>query len=595
MKLLFTLFLLGLTCLRGLAQTGIEVPELAPVDETVRQFMQRWNVLGASVALTKDGRLVYDRAFGYADAARTVPLQPYQLLRVASVSKTVTALAILKLVEEGQLSLTHKVFGPEGYLSGPAYSRELHDPRLLDITVQHLLEHSAGWDRRVGCDNHDGCDPIDFPTHVAAVMHVPNPVGDSTLIRYLLRQGLNYAPGTRYAYSNIGYLVLGKVLEAVTQQPYEAWVRAHVLQPSGVLEAHLGRNRPADRLERESSYLSRYRMTSCYDPGQQVPAAYGGYQLEAMSAHGGWLFSARDLARLALAADGFGSRPDLLAPATLNAMTQPSAAAAGYGQGWMLDGANNWYHTGQLDGTASLLMRTARGYTWAILLNTANGSAQFWRELQALGWDWLAAATSWPAHDLFAPDQNAAGLRADSAAGAAPAQLSWTNGSGTHRLLLLKAGSSSTAFPLDGTAYPPASRLADGTIVIANGVASTTPLPALDPQRSYYARVVEYRQDAATGGRPVYTLDANPRLVLPPAAGQSPPLALRPKLVPRRLRAAAIAAGKRYPLAATEKNLTQPEDTLPAPAASAQPLPPGPYLLRIRRALRASVLHLVRL
>ncbi len=586
LKILFTL-LLGLLCLNSKAQTGIAVPELAHCDEAVRQFVQRWNVLGASVALTKDGRLVYDRAFGYADVARTVPLQPYHLLRVASVSKSVTALAIMKLVEEGRLSLSHPVFGPGGYLNGPAYTREIKDPRLCGITVQHLLEHTAGWDRSIGCDGGGG-DPVEFPTHVAAVMGVANPVGDSTLIRYLLRQGLNYAPGTRFAYCNIGYLVLGKVLEAVTHQPYEAWVRRHVLQPSGVLEAHLGHNLPAARLERESDYQSRYQMPSCYNTGQQVPAAYGGYQIEAMNAHGGWVFSARDLVRLALAADGFASRPDLLSAATLRSMTQPSAAMAGYAKGWMVDG-NGWWHTGQLDGTASLVVRTADGYTWAILLNTDNASAQFWRELQALGRSWVAGATSWPAHDLFGPARNAAGLHA-SARGPHPIRLKWANGSGTRRLVLLKADSPGTAFPLDGTAYPVATALADGTVVAANGTAGTVRLPPLDPRRAYYARVVEYRQDATTGNQPVYVLEGNPVLMLPPAA-LVPQLALYPNPTLDELRVGGTRSLP-YQAAARHGALVQEGTRAPARGSAGWQPARGPYFLRIRRASWKSVLAL---
>ncbi|RZK19294.1 MAG: class A beta-lactamase-related serine hydrolase, partial [Hymenobacter sp.] len=352
MKLLFT-FLLGLLGLRSLAQTGVAVPALAHCDATVQQFMQRWQVLGASVALAKEGKLVYARAFGYADVARTTPLQPHHLLRVASLSKSVTALAIMKLVEEGKISLAHPVFGPEGYLGAATYTHEIRDARLYRITVQQLLEHTAGWDRSIGCDGQGSCDPVEFPTHVAAAMGVANPVGDSTLIRYMLRQGLNFEPGTRFAYSNTGYLVLGKVLEAVTHQPYETWVRQHVLQPSGVLEAHLGHNLPTARRERESDYQSAYRLPSCYDPAQQVPAADGGYQLEAMNAHGGWLFSARDLVRLLLATDGFASRPDLLSAATLRSMTQPSAMNTYYAKGWMVNGGT-WWHTGCLDGTACL-------------------------------------------------------------------------------------------------------------------------------------------------------------------------------------------------------------------------------------------------
>lgn len=564
MKFLFTL-LLALLSLQSTAQTGIAEPELAHCDASMQQFMSRWNVLGASVAIAKDGKLVYERAFGYADVARTVPMQPYNLLRVASISKTVTALAIMKLVEDGQLSLTHQVFGPDGYLNSRAYSKEIRDPRLRSITVQHLLEHSAGWDRAIGCDGYEGCDPIDFPTHVAKVMHAPNPVGDSTIIRYMLRQGLNFAPGTRFAYCNVGYLILGKVLEAVTRQPYEAWVRQHVLEPSGVLEAHLGHNLPAAHLERESGYLSRYRMRSCYNTGRQVPAAYGGFNLEAMSAHGGWLFSARDLVRLALAADGFDSRPDLLSAATMQRMTQPSAATARYAKGWMLDGST-WWHTGHLDGTASLLERTADGYTWAILLNTANGSASFWEDLKSMGWSWVAGARTWPSQDLFASAQNATHLQA-TAPDATHTRLAWTNGSGTHRLVLLRADAPSTTFPLDGTSYPISSMLPDGTIIAANTADSTAELAHLNPQRTYYARIIEYRQDVTTGNQPVYTLDGNPSEVLPPVV-LAPQLALHPN-------------GHGVP----DDGLVL--DQLPTAHRS--------YFLRVRRAWRKGIAHFVKL
>jgi CubicO group peptidase (beta-lactamase class C family) len=577
-----------LQCLTSAAQSGIAVPELAHCDESIQRFMRRWNLLGASVALSKDGKLVYDRAFGYANVARTVPLQPYHLLRVASISKPVTALAIMKLVEDGQLELAHKVFGPDGYLNSPAYTREMRDPRLYNITVQHLLEHTAGWDRSVGCDGYEGCDPINFPAHVAQVMHAANPVGDSTLIRYMLRQGLNFAPGARFAYSNVGYLVLGKVLEAVTHRRYEGWVREHLLLPSGIAEAHLGRNLPTARLERESNYLSRYRMRSCYNGSRQVPAAYGGFQLEAMNAHGGWLFSARDLVRLLVAADGFPSRPDVVSVATLRTMTTPSAATRWYAKGWMVDG-NTWWHTGELDGSASLVARTESGYTWAILLNTCNGSPQFWRELQALGWGWLAGTKTWPSHDLFAPERNATRLQA-TAPDAAHTRLAWTNGTGTARLLLLRSDAPSTAFPVEGTTYPVASTLADGTLVVANGPDSTALLSRLNPQRTYYARVVEYRQDSTTGHRPVYTLDGNAVRVLPP------------KVLAQSLFAF-------YHFSQRARGLGPPDNpslsVVPAPAKPAQgplleavadaQLPSGSYLRRFRRAWRTNVARLIRL
>jgi len=494
--------------------------------------MQRWQVLGASVALAKDGKLVYERAFGYANVDRTITLQPYHLLRVASLSKSVTALAIMKLVQAGQLSLSHPVFGPEGYLTAPAYTREIRDPRLYHVTVQQLLEHTAGWDRRLGCDGYSSSDPVEFPTHVAAVMGVANPVGDSTLIRFMLRRGLDFEPGTQFAYSNVGYLVLGKVLEAVTHQRYETWVREQVLQPSGVREAHLGHNLPGARLARESNYQSRYQMPSCYDPTQQVPAADGGYQVEAMNAHGGWLFSARDLVRLLLALDGLGARPALLSASALRTMVQPSVVNAGYAKGWMVTG-NNWWHTGNLDGTASEMVHTANGYTWAILLNTSNSSPLFWRELDALGWQWIAGARRWPAHDLAGPTQAADQVQVE-ARPMGRAQVTWTAGTGTHRLVLLKADCPPTAVPLDGTTYPVASVLADGTLVAAVEQGTKAWLPALDSHRTYYAQVIEFRQDTTTGNHPVYALEDSPVVVLGPGRGAQQGAALARSLPPAR-------------------------------------------------------------
>jgi CubicO group peptidase (beta-lactamase class C family) len=517
LKKIFTLLFVLFT-LKAAAQTGVSVPELASCDTTVQRFVKRWNVLGASVAITRNGKLMYERAFGYADLARTTPLRPFHLLRVASVSKSVTGLAIMKLVEQGKISLSHKVFGPAGYLNSPYYSGAVTDERLYDITVQQLLEHTAGWDRTIGCDGFGGCDPIDFPLYVTEAMKASNPVADSTLVRFMLAKGLNYAPGTHYAYSNIGYLVLGKLVEVVAHQSYEKWVREQLLLPSGVLEAHLGHNKLSDRQERESEYQSTGRMLSCYGTGQKVPRAYGGFNLEAMSAHGGWLFSARDLVRLMLAADGFATRPDVLAPATISAMAQPSAVNPGYAKGWQV-GPNAWWHTGYLDGSASYLVRTNGGYTWAILLNSSSPDPQFWKDLDRLGWTCVRGVASWPEHDLFTPEQNATGLTTTSLDSTSE-QLQWHSGNGTRRLVLLKADSPVDAFPADGIHYlanatfGQGTDLGDGTFVVANTDTNAVLLKGLDPQRTYYVRVVEYAQNAATNGKPMYTVEGNPTLAL---------------------------------------------------------------------------------
>jgi CubicO group peptidase (beta-lactamase class C family) len=506
--------LLGLLAFPALAQTGASTPQLAHCDAAIEQFMKRWKIPGASVAISRQGKLVYSRAFGYADLARTVPMRPSHLMRVASVSKPVTATAIMKLVEQGRIELSHKAFGPAGYLQSAYYTSAITDERVYDITVQQLLEHSAGWNRNNGTDGYDGSDPIDFPLHVADALSMPNPVGDSTMVRFLLTKGLDFKPGARYAYSNVGYLVLGKILEHVTGQPYEAWVRQNILEPAGIHEAHLGHNLLADKEEREAEYFSKDHRASCYGTGKDVSAPYGSWNLEAMNAHGGWLFSARDLVRFLLATDGNAAQPDVLAPATLEQMMEPSENNRHYAKGWMVSKKVNW-HTGSLDGTASCVAQTADGYTWAILLNSRANPNRFWNDLEKLGWECVEGATTWPTQDFFPPSQNAANLR-----GPAPqpttAALRWTNGNGSRRLVVVREGSPVESFPQDGTSYAADSAFGHGSVlgkatyVVAAGADSSVTLHNLTPNKTYYARVVEYLQNDTTGQQAMYALDGNP-------------------------------------------------------------------------------------
>lgn len=589
-----------LMALPGQAQTGVAAPPLVPCDAVVKAFMDRWDIPGASVAISKDGRLVYERGFGYANLARTEPMQPAHLLRVASISKPVTAIAIMKLAEEGRLTLNHRVFGPGGYLPGAYYNEVVRDPRIYDITVRQLLEHTAGWNRNAAVDDQPSSDPIDFPLYVARAMQTSNPVADSTLVRFVLSRGLNFAPGSRFAYSNMGYLILGKLIEQLTGQSYGSWVEQHILAPAGVREAHLGRNLLADKQEREAEYFSKSTRESCYGTGQKVPMPYGAWNLEAMHAHGGWLFSARDLVRLTLAVDGRPSRPDVLTAATIDTMVTSDEPNRRYAKGWLVNkDRSTWWHTGSLDGTASCVVRTASGYCWAILLNGRALPNRFWHDLEELGWDCLRAADGqWPAYDLFAPEQNASRLQVQ-LLGPTAARLRWHNGNGTARLLVLQPQTPLTSLPQDGTNYVADASFGHGATlgqgaVVAAGPDSAVTVRDLEPGRTYYARVVEYRQDATSGEQPVYALDGNPVLAFRTPA--LPPVVARRSKQPRHTastrrkhtsKSASIARSarsaptpKRPTAPAAAPVSTSPTATSAAPSYLARLLAAGRELLR---------------
>jgi CubicO group peptidase (beta-lactamase class C family) len=526
------------------AATGPAVPEMVGCDALVTDFIERWNLPGLSMALAKDGRLVYMRGFGTVDLDGTEATQPYHMYRLASVSKPITAIAVMKMIEEGRLSLDDRVFGPGGLLEGhpdeQLRSAPIVDGRLEDATVRDLLEHAVGWDRSIDCFPIPtipyggwvrGCDPISAPLHVAWATDRPNPAPEEAMIEFLMSKPSAFAPGTDYAYSNIGYTVLGEILEIVSGQEYESHLKSEILSPLGICDMHVGRNLLEDKFEREAEYVTTGTSLSCYGTGDEVPVQYGGFNLEAMGAHGGWIASARELTRLLVAVDGFDTKPDILAPATIATMTEPSASAEFYAKGWAVNAADNWWHTGGLPGTATCWARTSGGYTWAVLINRRQGG-DFYRELDALPWECIAATVEWPEHDLMAmPSLSASELRFSDPAGDS-VQVSWTPGDGDARLLVVSEGAPLSEWPLDGVSYSANARhgagdpLGNGHVVHA-GVGDTIEVTGLTPGVDYHFRLFEFTQGEVTGGHALYRLCGSPEASMDPGC--------RPAGVVRRL------------------------------------------------------------
>jgi N-acyl-D-amino-acid deacylase len=382
--------------------SGTAVPGMASVDTVISTLMRKWAIPGGAVGIVKDGRLVYSRGFGYADAVARTEVAPDALFRIASLSKPVTAAAVLKLVEQGRLSLDAPAFALLPDITPLPGSTV--DPRLASITVRHLLEHSGGWDRDATFD------PMFRTTQAAQATNTPAPATASAVIRYMLGRPLDFTPGTRYAYSNFGYAVLGRIVERVSGTSYEQFVQQAVLAPAGARRMRLGRSLEADRAPGEVRYYDRSTLTSVYPGGGTVPAPYGGFSLEVMDAHGGWLASTVDLLRFATAVDGLPTRPDVLSAASIGLMTARPAAPlwAGspvhYGLGWLVRPAEgNWWHDGSLPGTTAFLVRTGTGLAWVALFNARDmvPNTTFAAELDGAMWEAVRGVTAWPTHDLF--------------------------------------------------------------------------------------------------------------------------------------------------------------------------------------------------
>ncbi|MBK0402997.1 beta-lactamase family protein [Adhaeribacter sp. BT258] len=372
-------------------------PELLVIDQKVLEFMARWNIPGATVALAKDDKLLYARGFGKADEDQL--MQADHLFRIASLSKPITAMAIMKLNQDNGLDLEQKVFGPEGILNSELYA-DLRDPRMQEITIKHLLEHTAGWDRHISPEG----DPMFNPVKIAEAMQVPAPADAVSVIRYVLQQPLDFAPGSRVAYSNIGYNILGRVIEQITELPYETYVQQAILQPLGITGMVLGRNLYENKSEREVKYfdLKARQVKTVSGENKKVPFPYGGFNLEAMDAHGGWIASAPDLIKLLMGLDPTGENA-LLSRETIARMTTPSNPDYGYAKGWFVNKKGNWWHSGALIGSSTLMAHLQDGMKWVLLMNARPEHPDFYKELDRLMWNATADVETWPEINLLEP------------------------------------------------------------------------------------------------------------------------------------------------------------------------------------------------
>ena len=337
------------------------------------EFLRTNQVPGAALAVTHKGKLVYTRGFGFADHAKTKKVTPTSLFRIASISKPITSVAIFTLVDQGKIKLEDKLLD----VLFPKQKHEYLDVRMKEITIRHLLQHRAGWDRQRSFD------PMFALAKIAAEQQVAMPPSKLDIRNFMFKRSLDFDPGSETAYSNFGYMLLGVVIETVSGKTYEEYVQYAVLAPLGISSMTLGRSTPPNRPLNEVEYFDAARKSVAVvgeNIGSSVPTPDGGFYIEAMDAHGGWIASAEDLARFASAVDLKGKK--ILSTASTAAMVRrpqgPKAQSMSpvyYGCGWSVrvvngEGAKNIWHTGALPGTSTLLVSRHDDYTWAVLFNT---------------------------------------------------------------------------------------------------------------------------------------------------------------------------------------------------------------------------------
>lgn len=339
----------------------------------ITEFMEDNDTPGISIAIMKDGRLIFAKGYGKSDhvtGQRAAPLDRY---RIASISKPITAAAILQVIEDTDLQLDDFVFGVGDTALGVQYGNGRYSDWEKQITVRQMLNHTSGWTR-------------DNPLWNNAYGQDHDAIMDWSLDS----NSPSWEPGSSYDYNNLNYHALARVIEKYTGQGYEEYCRNNFLAHCGISTMELGKQSLEDRKEREVRYYDSSR-----DP-------YTDIDPERMDANGGWIATAVDLLLFLRRIDDRPFPSDLLSADSLNAMRTGSEPKANWGLGWTWSGTRSWEgHNGCMTGTSSFLVNRDDGISYAVLANKRTSCSWSLKGTIDGIIDELKDKDQWPSYDLF--------------------------------------------------------------------------------------------------------------------------------------------------------------------------------------------------
>ena len=385
---------------RRISNADSDLESTKKMERIITNFMREWNLKGASVAVTRNGRLVYAKGFGWADEEAGEKMDAGHIMRMASVSKLITAAGIMKLCEEGRIKLSDKVFGPKGILSDSIYA-DIRDKRFLDITVEHLLRHDGGFTLKYG-------DPMFCSLDIARKMDAKAPADKQTMIRFVLSRELGNAPGRRVSYSNVGYLILSQVIEEASGTDYITYIKENILRPAGCYDMHMAYNTSDRKYPHEARYYepeNEKTIPSCDGSGQNVPKSDGGNDVRGLLGAGGWVGSPAEIARFVCAIDGLGGTDDILKPSSVQQMTKNVRGRLPIG--WINTyGRGNWTRSGSFAGTSAMVKRQKNGTTWVFVTNTSTwAGSKFPKKIENMMSRALSSVNGgFPDRDMFSED-----------------------------------------------------------------------------------------------------------------------------------------------------------------------------------------------
>ncbi|MCC5930006.1 MAG: beta-lactamase family protein [Cyclobacteriaceae bacterium] len=345
---LFIFLLMTFSCSSDEPQPSIIQEDISEIDSKMLALMDEFNYPGLSLAIAKEGKLVYAKGYGVMDTGNEAPVTTSTKFRYASFAKMITGIAILQLVEEGKISLSDRVFGTNGIL-GTRFGANPYSTRIQNITVNHLLHHlSGGWRNFIDDPVFDG--PRDLSTEDLISWGLDN-----------VAQPNN--PGSNFHYSNFGYLVLGRVIEEASGQSYYGYVKDNILDKVGAANTLLARNGQNEKHPNEATYYSQNNLNP-----------YITYNIERSDATAGWVSTPSDIARIVSSIEEQPNRPVLLGSDLNEQRRTPLNNSGNYGKGIIRlnhpDLGFAYWHDGFWPGSQSLTISLKNNISISVVMNS---------------------------------------------------------------------------------------------------------------------------------------------------------------------------------------------------------------------------------
>ena len=339
--------------------------EFEGLDKEMKRYLRKWEMKGASVAIMRNDSLIFAKGYGWADEEEEIKMEAGHILRMASVSKLITAIGIMKLQDEGRLNIKNKVFGPEGVMKDSDLDTLIRHSAYEHLTIEHLLRHQGGFYR----------DPLFSSKDVMNQMRLDHPPTADDFFRLILPKRLRYKPGTTHRYSNFGYLLLSRIIEHVTGKSYEQYIKEEILAPAGCYDMHIAGNYYEDRRENEVRYYTHRGEGQFIEEytgsGNLVERSYGGNNIPLLSGAGAWCGSTAELARLVASIDGRDEVPDIISKKAVDQMIEYFDQST-FSLGWNdTTPGVGWSRTGTFSGTSAIIKYFPDGECWVFISNTS--------------------------------------------------------------------------------------------------------------------------------------------------------------------------------------------------------------------------------